>query len=45
MTLIEWELFKPIAPKEFLSLSWQKEDREIKSPNLLKLISRFNQVF
>lgn len=26
-------------------MNWQKKDKEDKSPNLLRLISRFNQVF
>eukprot|EP01119_Soliformovum_irregulare_P023169 TRINITY_DN8065_c0_g1_i1.p1 TRINITY_DN8065_c0_g1~~TRINITY_DN8065_c0_g1_i1.p1 ORF type:complete len:496 (+),score=148.35 TRINITY_DN8065_c0_g1_i1:166-1488(+) len=44
LTLVEWGLFKPIAPKELLSLSWQKSDAETRSPNLLKMIRRFNDV-
>lgn len=44
LTLMEYNLYKKIAPKELLSLSWQKEGKEEKSPNLLNLISHFNQV-
>jgi hypothetical protein len=42
--LLEWNLFKKIAPKELLSLSWSKKDKELKSPNVLKMIGRFNEV-
>eukprot|EP01132_Coremiostelium_polycephalum_P007683 gene7683-9451_t len=44
LTLIEFELFRNIASKELLSLSWQKSDKEVRSPNLLKMIHRFNEV-
>eukprot|EP01113_Clastostelium_recurvatum_P004256 TRINITY_DN1187_c0_g1_i11.p1 TRINITY_DN1187_c0_g1~~TRINITY_DN1187_c0_g1_i11.p1 ORF type:complete len:1140 (-),score=277.83 TRINITY_DN1187_c0_g1_i11:153-3572(-) len=44
LTLIEHDLYRKIPPKEFLGLSWQKADKEEKSPNLLKLIRQFNQV-
>eukprot|EP00027_Filamoeba_sp_ATCC50430_P001473 CAMPEP_0168550490 /NCGR_PEP_ID=MMETSP0413-20121227/5669_1 /TAXON_ID=136452 /ORGANISM="Filamoeba nolandi, Strain NC-AS-23-1" /LENGTH=481 /DNA_ID=CAMNT_0008580957 /DNA_START=30 /DNA_END=1472 /DNA_ORIENTATION=- len=44
LALMEYNLYKKIAPKELLSLSWQKEGKEEKSPNLLNLISHFNQV-
>ena len=44
LTLIEWNLFRRIAPKELLSLSWSKKDKEFRSPNVLKMIARFNEV-
>jgi len=44
LTLIDFDLFRSIASKELLSLSWQKSDKEKRSPNLLKMIYRFNEV-
>jgi len=44
LTIIEYEMYREITPKELLSLSWQKNDREKRSPNLLKMIHRFNEV-
>ncbi|KAF2070563.1 hypothetical protein CYY_008110 [Polysphondylium violaceum] len=44
LTLIDSDLFRAINSKELLSLSWQKSDKEKRSPNLLKMIYRFNEV-
>eukprot|EP01111_Echinosteliopsis_oligospora_P014269 TRINITY_DN5343_c0_g1_i1.p1 TRINITY_DN5343_c0_g1~~TRINITY_DN5343_c0_g1_i1.p1 ORF type:complete len:787 (+),score=167.94 TRINITY_DN5343_c0_g1_i1:194-2554(+) len=44
LTLFEYELYRAIAPKEFLSLSWQKPGKETKSPHLLRFIQNFNDV-
>jgi len=44
LTLIEYDMFKTIAPKELLNLSWQNKDKEILAPNVLKMIRRFNDV-
>eukprot|EP01133_Synstelium_polycarpum_P012343 gene12343-14475_t len=44
LTIIEFDMFKAIASKELLSLSWQKSDKEKRSPNLLKMIYRFNEI-
>jgi len=44
LTLIEYDLYRKIFPKEFLSLSWQKPDKDIRSPNLLAMIRNFNQI-
>ncbi len=38
ISLIEFELFKAISPKECLNQSWMKKDKESLSPNALKLI-------
>ncbi|EFA76027.1 Ras guanine nucleotide exchange factor [Heterostelium album PN500] len=44
LTIIEFDMYRQIASKELLSLSWQKNDKETRSPNLLKMIHRFNEV-
>jgi len=44
LTLHEFDMYRKITPKEFLSLSWQKADKEIKSPLLLTMIRYFNKV-
>jgi hypothetical protein len=42
--LQDYEYNKAIMPNEFLGLAWQKEDREEKAPNLMKMMKRFNLV-
>jgi hypothetical protein len=42
LTLLEFENFLAIQPKECLNLSWSKEGRETKSPNIVKMINRSN---
>jgi len=44
LTIIEHDMYREIAPKELLSLSWQHNDKDKKSPNLLRMIHRFNEV-
>lgn len=44
LTIIEYDLYREITAKELLSLSWQKSDSKKRSPNLLKMIHRFNEV-
>jgi son of sevenless-like protein len=44
LTLIEFELFQKIKPWEFLGLQWNKKDKDLKAPNILAMIQRFNQV-
>eukprot|EP01113_Clastostelium_recurvatum_P037509 TRINITY_DN5493_c1_g1_i4.p1 TRINITY_DN5493_c1_g1~~TRINITY_DN5493_c1_g1_i4.p1 ORF type:complete len:1171 (+),score=322.57 TRINITY_DN5493_c1_g1_i4:927-4439(+) len=44
IALVEFDIYKAIHPKEFLSLSWQSKDKQVRSPNLLRMIQRFNQV-
>ena len=44
MTLIETKLFRNIAPNECNGLAWSKKDAKERSPNILKMINRFNQV-
>jgi len=44
LTLIEFDLFRRVAPKELLHQSWSREDKETLAPNIINVISRFNQV-
>jgi len=44
LALIEFNLYKAIKPWEFFNQQWTKKDREVKSPNVIKMITRFNRV-
>jgi len=44
LTLMEQELFGKIQPYEFLHQGWTKQDKDIRSPNLLKMIRFSNTV-
>lgn len=44
MTLIEQKLFRKIKPWEYLGLGWIKNEKETKSPNILIMVNRFNEV-
>jgi len=44
LTLIEHELLEKIRPFEFLGQAWTKKDKEVRAPNILTMIKRFNQV-
>eukprot|EP00026_Physarum_polycephalum_P003119 Phypoly_transcript_03128.p1 GENE.Phypoly_transcript_03128~~Phypoly_transcript_03128.p1 ORF type:complete len:830 (-),score=159.54 Phypoly_transcript_03128:70-2271(-) len=44
LTIIEYDMYREIAAKELLSLSWQKSDNKKRSPNLLRMIHRFNEL-
>jgi len=44
LTLIEWEYFLKIKPSEFQGLSWCKPSQHHRSPNVLAMITRFNQI-
>lgn len=43
MSLVEFELFSAIEPRELLTRSWRKDELKNTSPNLLRMIDRFNQ--
>lgn len=44
LTLIEFELFMNIKPREFLDLAWMKDDKEQKAPNIIKMVRWSNHV-
>lgn len=44
MTLTEHTIFKMIKLSEFERLGWTRNEKEDLSPNILKMIARFNQV-
>ncbi|EFC43246.1 hypothetical protein NAEGRDRAFT_50007 [Naegleria gruberi] len=44
ITLIEYNMFKSIRPKECLNQSWNKESREEKAYNIFQMITWFNRV-
>eukprot|EP00124_Ichthyophonus_hoferi_P000149 Ihof_evm13s5 gene=Ihof_evmTU13s5 len=43
-TVIEWQLFKAIDPREFLNQSWTKASLRHKTPNIIAFIERSSQV-
>src|SRR3990167_5926144 len=44
LTLIEYRLFAAINPSECVSQHWMSKNKEALAPNILKMISRFNDV-
>jgi hypothetical protein len=44
LTLIEYSLYKKIKPWECLNQNWMKADKENKAPNIIGMITRFNEV-
>jgi len=44
ITIIESQMFREVRPQEFLNQSWTKKDKELRSPNLLKMIRLFNKI-
>ncbi|EGG19007.1 Ras guanine nucleotide exchange factor [Cavenderia fasciculata] len=44
LTLIDFEMFAAIKPSELLNQSWNKPKLRHRSPNVLALISRFNEI-
>lgn len=42
ITLIDFEFFKSIQPKECLNNAWNKNNRDTKAPNIAKMINFFN---
>eukprot|EP01103_Thecamoeba_quadrilineata_P017484 TRINITY_DN6226_c0_g1_i1.p1 TRINITY_DN6226_c0_g1~~TRINITY_DN6226_c0_g1_i1.p1 ORF type:complete len:479 (-),score=114.46 TRINITY_DN6226_c0_g1_i1:54-1382(-) len=44
LTLLEFEIFRSIKPRELLRKSWMKPNKEDLAPNVISLIQRFNTV-
>ena len=44
LTLIEYKLFTSINPSECVAQHWMSKKKEELAPNILKMISRFNEV-
>jgi hypothetical protein len=44
LTCIEFSIFSLIKPTEFLNQAWNKPSLQHRSPNVLKMIDRFNNV-
>ncbi|KAJ3191847.1 hypothetical protein HK101_007350 [Irineochytrium annulatum] len=44
LTLIESELFVAIKAREFVDLAWMKDDKDVKAPNLTRMIQWSNHV-
>ncbi|KAJ3083341.1 hypothetical protein HDU99_010808 [Rhizoclosmatium hyalinum] len=44
LTLMEAELFVNIKPREFLDMAWMKDNKEIKSPNITRMVHWSNHV-
>jgi RasGEF N-terminal motif/RasGEF domain len=44
LTLVEFDLYKAIAPKELLNLNWMEDDKEERAPNVLVMIRWFNNI-
>lgn len=44
ISLIEYELFRAIQPKELMKQSWQKEGKEHKAPNILAYLEWLNRI-
>ena len=44
LTLLEYDIFCSVEAKEFIKLAWQQKDKKELSPNITRLIKRFNEV-
>jgi len=44
ITLYDWETFKSMQPVELLNQCWTKDKLKHRCPNVLKIISRFNEL-
>ncbi|KAJ6234207.1 guanine nucleotide exchange factor [Anaeramoeba flamelloides] len=44
ITLIEFNLFRKIKPKECLKQGWTKKDKQIRAPNIVNLTNYFNNM-
>jgi len=44
LTLMRYEVFKDIRPREFCNLAWTKKDATRRAPNIVKIIKVFNNM-
>ena len=44
MALVDHHLFRAIQPGELLHMNWTKSNKELTSPNILRMIKQFNSV-
>jgi len=44
LTMLEADLFRAITPVEFTRMAWQKGDKEVTSPNILRSLEFFNNL-
>jgi hypothetical protein len=42
--LIDFEKYKAVKPWDFFNQGWTKKDRDVRAPNIVALIDRFNSV-
>ena len=44
LTAVDWDIFKRVKCTELLNSAWTKPGKEQKSPHMLHLVNRFNQI-
>ncbi|KNC73671.1 hypothetical protein SARC_13770, partial [Sphaeroforma arctica JP610] len=44
LTMVEWDIFRKIKPKETMSLSWNIKEKQHLSRNILNMINRANEM-
>src|SRR5690349_18861829 len=44
LTLLEWKMFQSINRDEFYNKAWSGDNREVSSPNILKMVKRSNEI-
>lgn len=44
ITLIEFELFRTLRSREFLNLSWMKDEKDVLAPNIMRIMRWTNHV-